>query len=48
MSMKLETSIPIDSQKYQRLFFAMHLFVLLGPAYAIIAATFSVRQVKKV
>jgi CysZ protein len=30
------------------LFFAMHLFVLLGPAYAIIAATFSVRQVKKV
>jgi CysZ protein len=30
------------------LFFAMHLFVLLAPAYAIIAATFSVRQVKKV
>lgn len=29
------------------LFFAMHLFVLLAPAYAIIAATFSVRQVKK-
>ncbi|MBM3414491.1 MAG: EI24 domain-containing protein [Bacteroidetes bacterium] len=30
------------------LFFAMHLFVLLAPAYAIIAATFSVRQIKKV
>lgn len=30
------------------LFFAMHLFVLLAPAYAIIAATLSVRQVKKV
>jgi len=29
------------------LFFAMHLFVLLAPAYAIIAATLSVRQVKK-
>lgn len=30
------------------LFFAMHLFALLAPAYAIIAATLSVQHVKKV